>query len=528
MTKKHLSPKRFPTRLSPLLKSMKNALPFTLLLVTAILFRINFINLPYERDEGEYAYIAYFVKQGVVPYRDVFDQKPPLIFLVYYFSEILNPGGTWGPRILSLISTYTVAILLYFTGKKLFDSRTGSVSMWLFIAMLTIPEMTPFAANTEIFMLPFVMGCFFIFINFKNSDKKLPWYLFGIFSSIAVMLKPICIPLLLFIFVTWIFDCATKNYGFKSLLINIFLTMLGVITVITPIFIYLFENNALKPFLDTVITYNLSYFQEFHNNGLGRFFYTTSSLFVTFPLVFLTIFIFILNKCYNLWHFAGILFFLFLPIYNSPFLHYYVIIIPFFALFASAGFNYLLRRYKINLNVTGAYLTFLFILSATLMNLDGILSSKEALLQQTYDNNQFSNSVLFAKMLTKYTKTEDVILMLGNEPQVLYYSKRKSASRFFYMYPMFIPTAKIKIYQDEYLNDLITKAPRFIVFTPYIYPDNGGNSEAILFLEKADAIIQEKYDAVGGCKPEEGCGWTEDINKNNSDRFSFILFRKKT
>ena len=528
MIKKYLLSERFPTRYSPIIKSIKNILPFILLFVFTILFRINFINLPYERDEGEYAYTAYFTRQGVVPYRDIFDQKPPLIFLIFYFSEILNPGGTWGPRVLSLISAYAVAVLLFLTGKELFDTRTGLVSMWLFIAMLTIPEMTPFAANTEIFMLPFVMGCFFIFVCYKNSNKKLPWYLFGAFSSIAVMFKPICIPLLLYIFITWIYNYATNNHNFKSLLINILLTAFGIVTVISPIFLYLVKNNALKSFFDTVIIYNLSYFQEFHNNGLKRFVYIIPIIIATFPLIFLSTFILILSKRHNSWYFAGILFFLFLPIYNSPSLHYYLIIIPFIALFASAGFNYLLIRYTINHNATRAYLTFLFILSAILMNLNSIFSSNEELLQQTYHNNQFFNSVLFAKMLTKFTKTEDEILMLGNEPQVLYYSKRKSASRFFYMYPMFIPTAKTKIYQDEYINDLTTKVPKFIVFTPYIYPDNRGNNEAIVFLKKTDAIIHEKYDAVGGCKAEEGCGWTEDINKNNMDQFSFILFRKKT
>ena len=39
--------------------------------------------LPFERDEGEYAYIAQRWLAGDVPYRDAFDQKPPGVFLFY-------------------------------------------------------------------------------------------------------------------------------------------------------------------------------------------------------------------------------------------------------------------------------------------------------------------------------------------------------------------------------------------------------------------------------------------------------------
>ncbi|MBM4047935.1 MAG: hypothetical protein FJ279_22775, partial [Planctomycetes bacterium] len=38
--------------------------------------RAPFFRVPLERDEGEYAYIAWLMDQGGLPYRDAVNQKP--------------------------------------------------------------------------------------------------------------------------------------------------------------------------------------------------------------------------------------------------------------------------------------------------------------------------------------------------------------------------------------------------------------------------------------------------------------------
>src|SRR5262245_56143664 len=51
--------------------------------VLAIALRTPLLDLPLERDEGEYAYIAWRLGAGETPYLDWFDQKRPGAFLVY-------------------------------------------------------------------------------------------------------------------------------------------------------------------------------------------------------------------------------------------------------------------------------------------------------------------------------------------------------------------------------------------------------------------------------------------------------------
>jgi hypothetical protein len=46
-------------------------------------------------------------------------------------------------------------------------------------------------------------------------------------------------------------------------------------------------------------------------------------------------------------------------------------------------------------------------------------------------------------------------------------------------------------------------------------------------LARINKIIQEKYEIVGGCDSDNDCGWTENVNVNNTNQYSFMLFRKR-
>src|ERR671922_2576087 len=52
-------------------------------------------HLPLERDEGAYAVIATRWLAGDVPYRDLFDHKPPLIYVIYALARLVpaDPVG---------------------------------------------------------------------------------------------------------------------------------------------------------------------------------------------------------------------------------------------------------------------------------------------------------------------------------------------------------------------------------------------------------------------------------------------------
>src|SRR5262245_26244030 len=67
--------------LKPLVRAC--ALPVAIIIFLTAALRLPLLDIPLERDEGEYAYIGWRLGHQELPYRDWVDQKPPGVFWVY-------------------------------------------------------------------------------------------------------------------------------------------------------------------------------------------------------------------------------------------------------------------------------------------------------------------------------------------------------------------------------------------------------------------------------------------------------------
>ena len=126
----------------------------------ALLIRWPVAEIPLERDEGEYAYIAQRWLQGDVPYRDAFDQKPPGVFVAYAVIETLigtSPVALhWAPELYTLATLIVVALI----GRRFLNDRAGLLAA-LFTAYMTVDNcVLGNAANTEMFMILPLAGGF--------------------------------------------------------------------------------------------------------------------------------------------------------------------------------------------------------------------------------------------------------------------------------------------------------------------------------------------------------------------------------
>ena len=53
-----------------------------------------------------------------------------------------------------------------------------------------------------------------------------------------------------------------------------------------------------------------------------------------------------------------------------------------------------------------------------------------------YGLNPFAESLEIAKYIREHSQKNDKVAVLGSEPQIYFYSDRKSATRHLYMYPL--------------------------------------------------------------------------------------------
>src|SRR6266496_1916463 len=72
----------------------------------------NNMTLP-SRDSGVFLYVGWRFLNGDIPYRDVWDHKPPLIYFVDALGLRLTPDSLWGVWLLQFIVIFLTLLLIY-------------------------------------------------------------------------------------------------------------------------------------------------------------------------------------------------------------------------------------------------------------------------------------------------------------------------------------------------------------------------------------------------------------------------------
>src|SRR6516162_2033503 len=119
----------------------------------AVLFlalRWNNYAAPLDRDEGEYAYAAQLLVQGIPPYDHAFIQKPPAVFYSYALSSLFLPDAFWSPRILADLFVALATLLLGFVARLEFGEGYALPAMSLATPMILLPGLELAGANVEI------------------------------------------------------------------------------------------------------------------------------------------------------------------------------------------------------------------------------------------------------------------------------------------------------------------------------------------------------------------------------------------
>src|SRR6266446_5604323 len=172
-----------------------------LLIVVAV--RAPLLPIPLERDEGEYAYIAWRLGHNELPYRDWFDQKPPAVFYVYRLALILPFEPIRAIHFVALLFSAASVCALFFLALRFMDRFWGWVAAALFALLSADPLVQGTAANTEHFMLcPLILSIIAFISAASRRDRKLLFILLaGALTGIAAMFKQVAI-------VNWFFMAA--------------------------------------------------------------------------------------------------------------------------------------------------------------------------------------------------------------------------------------------------------------------------------------------------------------------------------
>jgi hypothetical protein len=164
-------------------------LALLLILGVAGFVRLRLLDLPLERDEGEYAYAGQLMLQGIPPYKLAYNMKLPGTYAAYAlimasFGETIR-GVHLG---LLLVNSLTI-LLIYFLGRRLFGSICGIVAAACFGFSSLSDSVLGLAAHATHFVTFFGVAGTLMFL--KAIENRRPAILFwsGLLFGFAFLMK---------------------------------------------------------------------------------------------------------------------------------------------------------------------------------------------------------------------------------------------------------------------------------------------------------------------------------------------------
>lgn len=443
-------------------------------IVTAILLRLPGHTMPLERDEGAYAFVAWTWLHDGLPYRDAFDHKPPLVYVMYMPALIFGQPSTAAIRIWTTILFVLDTLLVFAIGRRVWGRLTAILAALIFAVAGSAFDLQGLILNTDqALVLPSLAA---LWCAIRSYETQLMRYAIfaGAAVAVAMLIKPVAIVLAPCVLLAS--RRSVRSIG-RALLGEI----VGGAIVGLPIAAYFALHGAWNDLVFGVWTYNTIYAEESRAQwSLGGL----VDMFAPFVPLLLTAIggvallgrlraddagISTIRRSSSAvpgWLIAAWAVALLIAALGSlrAFVHYYYPVLPLLALLAAPCIVWLWRsgsRRSLGLIAPIALLA-LLIAPFGLQNirLIGTTAAQQATRLYGDDGrNYFAHADEVASFVKARTQPDDPIYMFASEPQVYLLAERRAASRYIYDYPLgLVPGAR-----EQMARDLAANPPKLLI-----------------------------------------------------------------
>ncbi|GEM_PF-4097827 len=410
-----------------------------ILIISSFIYRALFLYIPFDRDEGTYAYIAERIDKGETPYKDIFDHKQPFIYYLYKIA--FEFFGKDDVSLRNFTNFYILITFLVFYSflRNFYNEWLSLLALFIFIIHLNNHTIQGINSNAEIFLILPLLIAFIFLINYDRQYYYINLFLTGFFIGISAFIKLmsvfiIIIPVLYFLrfykkhkmkYFIWLFS------GF------FFLTFL--------LFIWTIKNNNIKEFIECNFFYNFSYLSRFEFKNLflillkGGGIFIKTNLFLFFGFLY-GLYKFFTNKK-DKFNFISVLsvisFYLSIVLLSGLYPHYYITLIPFLSILnmilISDLYNFLLKKINnkkivlIIIIIFGLYVIYFISINNTL---NFIKNEKKTM-------DIFYEGKAIAEIINEIKKDKKTIFVFADEPQIYFYTHTKAPGRYIYKYRFF-------------------------------------------------------------------------------------------
>jgi 4-amino-4-deoxy-L-arabinose transferase-like glycosyltransferase len=517
------------------------------ILVGTALLRLRLLAIPLERDEGEYAYMGQLILRGETPYVAAYNMKLPGTY--YAHAAILGLLGETDVAVhLGLLAVNLASIaLLYLLGRKLFDATVGLSAAAAYALLALSPSVLGFAAKAEHFVILPLLAGVLLLVDLGPRRRLRRIASAGLLLGLAVLMK----------------QQAAAFVAFGALVLLV--PMYGGTRCSAPRAIAecaLFAIVSLLPFALTCLAmYVAGAFSSFWFWTVS--YSSTYAVMIPFSLGVRQLgqqIVEMTTASPALWLLAGLGAMALWwdgearrrARWLAPFTvtslvavcpgwrfseHYFLLTLPAASLLVGVAVDALSRaaaarrprlaqvvRWGVPLLAVGLSLAqaraYLFDLSP------------DAVSRMVYGANPFPEAVQIARYVREHSDPTDRIAVIGSEPQIYFYARRRAATGYIYMYPLMEAHEFSEHLQRDMIAQIERLQPRFLVLVNVDTSWTMQPDSSHLLLDWAAKTVDQDYEPVASADIVPGdptvYRWDAEARATQPySRFYVVVFRRR-
>jgi dolichyl-phosphate-mannose-protein mannosyltransferase len=444
----------------------------------AAAIRLRLLDVPLDRDEGEYAYFGQLLLAGVPPYSLAYNLKLPGIYGAY--ALILAVFGQTPAAIRTglILTTSATTVATYLLGARLGGSAVGVAAAAVFAALSLNPKMLGIAAYAEHFaLLPVVAGALVLWRGGRDW-RPIGLLTCGILFGLGLLIRQsaglFVVGAVVYLFVARGGGIAEHPRVGRRGAIAVLLA--GAAAPLALTCLALWAAGTFRTFWFWVFTY-ARYYQADPATGWSNLARTlgavapSTSVVLALAAVGLGAVIRDPNRDRRTFVVAFTASALLGTMMGLQFrLHYCLLAVPALAVLSGIG---LVALGGLLATQPSRALRWALPCTLGLVALAQPLYASRAVLfelgpgeisRAIYGRNPFPESVEVARYIREHSDAGDRVAVVGSEPQIYFYSARRSATGYIYTYPLMELQPYAPAMQREMIKEIEAAAPRFLVF----------------------------------------------------------------
>jgi len=448
--------------------------------------------MPLDRDEGAWAYEGWLLLNGIPPFTYFYDAKMVGTYYLYAFFMMLFGQTIEGVRIGILFTILINMFLIYNVSKKISGNSDSGMLACSFYALFSLDYGTfALSGYTTHFVLTFIMLSVIFLLDALKNENAFLFFLSGMFAGCSFCVKQPAVFFIILFLVYILVVMYLRKTMVKKIIKNALSFIAGAAAVFLVICLIMKNYGVFDKFWFMTITFAMSHGQQLSLNNLFyifSFFIREYGIFLKVTLILTVLYCFFVifyiketeKKFLYVTLFVSSVLFCLSGFYLRP--HYFIIFSLPAALFLSEKFYDSKNKPVISRKLNNFFYVLLLFLLLLTQNDVLFKLSPDQVSRKIFRNNPFPESIEIAKFIKNNTKDTDRIVIIGSEPQILFYAKRKSATGYVCFNQMMDVSKIADEMQIEAIKEIEQSNPAYLVFVN-IYDSLGmyGGSSTRIF-----------------------------------------------